>query len=56
MDVCKMGHGKTKIVVIDIVRRTVKKKENKGKDLEKLNGEGWWQRFIQRHPKLPLHI
>ena len=34
MDVCKMGHGKTKREVVDIVRRTVKKKKEKeGKEL-----------------------
>ena len=41
---CKMGHGKTKREVIDVVRRTVKKKKEKeGKDFEKckFNGEGW---------------
>ena len=56
-DVCKMGHGKTKREVLDIVRRTVKKKKEKeGKDFGKFkfNGEGWWQGFIQRHSKLSL--
>ena len=58
IDVCKMGHGKTKREVIDIIRRTVKKKKEKeGKDFGKckFNGEGWWQGFIQRHSKLSLH-
>ena len=33
---CKMGHGKTKREVIDVVRRTVKKKKEKdGKIFEK---------------------
>ena len=52
-----MGHGKTKRKVIDVVRRTVKKKKEKeGKDFEKFkfNGEGWWHGFVQRHPKLSL--
>ena len=43
-----MGHGKTKREVLDIVRRTVKKKKEKeGKDFGKckFNGEGWWQGF-----------
>ena len=57
IDVCKMGHGKTKREVIDIVRRTVKKKMKKeGKDFEELKfkGEGWWQGFTRRHPELSL--
>ena len=57
INACKMGHGKTKREVIDVVRRTVKKqKEKEGKDFEKckFNGEGWWHKFVQRHPKLSL--
>ena len=57
IDVCKMGHGKTKREVIDIVKRTVKKKmENKGKDFDscKFKGEGWWQGFIRRQFQLSL--
>ena len=53
-----MGHGKTKREVIDNVRRTAKKKkEKKGEGFEKckFNGEGWWNRFKQRHLKLSLH-
>ena len=39
IDICKMGHGKTKREVIDIVKRTVKKKmENKGKDFDSSKG------------------
>ena len=35
---CKMGHGKTKREVIDVVRRTVKKKKEKeGKDFKNAN-------------------
>ena len=55
-----MGHAymvKTKREVIDIVRRTAKKKKEKeGEDFEKckFNGEGWWNGFVQRHPKLSL--
>ena len=52
-----MDHGKTKREVIDIVRRTVKKKKGKeGQDFEKckFNGGGWWNRYVQRHPKLSL--
>ena len=57
IDICKMGHGKTKREVIDIVRRTVKKKKDKeSKDFEKcrFNGEGWWHGFIQWYPNLCL--
>ena len=52
-----MGHGKTKREVIDVVRRTVKKKKEKeGKDFEKckFNGEEQQHGFVQRHPKLSL--
>ena len=57
INACKMGHGKTRREVIDIVRRTVrKKKEKEGEDFEKckFNGKGWWHGFVQRHPKLAL--
>ena len=53
----KMDHGKTKREVTDIVRRTVKKKKEKeDEDFEKckFNGEGRWNRFVLRHPKLSL--
>ena len=59
IEVCKMGHGKTKREVIDIVRKTVEKKMKKeGKDFEKCDfrGEGWWQGFTQRHPNISLRI
>ena len=59
IEVCKMGHGKTKREVIDIVRRTVEKKMKKeGKDFEKCDfkGEGWWQGFTQRYPNISLRI
>ena len=37
INACKMGHGKTKREVIDVMRRTVKKKEEKeGKRLWKV--------------------
>ena len=58
INACKVGHGKTKREVIDVVRRTVKKKKEKEvKDFEKFkfNGERWWHGFVQRHPKLSLH-
>ena len=41
IEVCKMGHGKTKKKVIDIARRTVKKKwKRKVKILSNLNLKG----------------
>ena len=46
-----MGYGKTRREVIDIVKRTVAKK---GRDIKNFNGEGWWSRFMDRHPKLSL--
>ncbi len=46
-----MGHGKTKNEVFSIVQRSLIKK---GRSLEHFNGEGWWNRFTQRHPKLSL--
>ena len=53
INACKMGHVKTKREVIDVVRRTVKKKKEKEGKF-KFNGEGWWHGFVQRHPKLSL--
>ena len=47
----ELGCGKTKREVIDIVRRTLQKK---GNNLDHFNGEGWWLRFMQRHPELSL--
>ena len=44
-----MGHVKTKREVIDVARRTVKKKKEKEGKF-KFNGEGWWHGFVQRHP------
>ena len=47
INVCKMECGKTKKEVVDIVRRTVKKKKEKeGKDLGTFDVEGWWKGFI----------
>ena len=51
IEVCKMGHGKTKHEVILIVEKTVKKK---GRLSEHFNGEGWWNRFTKRHPEIAL--
>lgn len=50
VNVCNMSHGKIKREVIDIVKWTVKKKEE-DKDF-KFNEEGWWQEFMQRHSSL----
>lgn len=47
----QIGYGKTRREVIGIVQRTLKKK---GKPMDRFNGEGWWQRFMQRHPILSL--
>ena len=47
----EFGCGKTKREVIDIVKRTLQKK---GRNLDHFNGEGWWLRFMERHPKLSL--
>ena len=41
----KIGYGKTKREVFSIVEQTLKKK---------FNGEGWWHRFVERHPELSL--
>lgn len=46
-----MGYGKTKREVFSILERTLKKK---GKFHDHFNGEGWWIRFMIRHPKLSL--
>ena len=47
----RMGHGKTKKELFSIVQRSLIKK---GRSLEHFNGDGWWNRFTQRHPKLSL--
>lgn len=51
MQVSEIGWGKTKREVIQIVRQVLVKK---GRDTESFNGEGWWLRFMERHPKLSL--
>ena len=62
IDVCKMGHGKTKREVLDIVRRTVNKR--KAKILENSNlmvrdsGKGLYrdiQSYLYAH-LMPYHI
>ena len=47
----KMGYGKTRREIFGIVQRTLKKK---GRSDENFNGEGWWTRFMERHPQLSL--
>ena len=51
ISVAQFGYGKTKHEVFNIVRKTL---EKKGKDTSKFNGEGWWNRFTDRHPELSL--
>ena len=50
-DVCKMGHGKTKQEVLFLVKKVLDKKE---RSVQSFNGEGWWNKFMQRHPELSL--
>ena len=47
----EIGYGKTKREIISIVQRTLRKKR---KVLDHFNGEGWWIRFMERHPRLSL--
>ena len=47
--VAKIGCGKTKWEVLLIVQKTLEQKGNKP---EKFNGERWYHRFMQSHPKL----
>jgi hypothetical protein len=44
----RMGHGKTKKELFSIVQWSLRR------SLEHFNGEGWWNRFTQRHSKLSL--
>ena len=46
-----IGYPKRRDEVIGIVRKTL---QNKGEDLEKFNGKGWWLRFMERWPTLAL--
>ena len=46
-----MGLGKTKREVFNIVERTLKKR---GCNVDKFNGEGWWNRFRERQPRISL--
>ena len=47
----EIGYGKTKREVFGIVKKTLIKKE---RDVSKFNGEGRWNRFLERHPTLSL--
>ena len=51
IQVARLGYGKTKQEVLDILRKTLEKKKV---DTSKFNGEGWWTRFKERHPQLSL--
>ena len=54
---CKLGYGKTRREVINIVKRVVEKKKKDKENSQcnvKFNGEGWWNKFMERHPKLSL--
>ena len=46
-----MGYGKSKREVLSIVKRTL---ENKGSNVDDFIGEGWWMKFMKRHPRLSL--
>ena len=46
-----IGLPKTRVEVIDIVRKAVIKKRGTEKGF---NGESWWHRFLERHPELSL--
>jgi len=46
-----IGLPKTRVEVIDIVQKAVIKKQGTDKGL---NSEGWWHRFLERHPELSL--
>ncbi len=46
-----IGVPKTRVEVMDIVRKAVIKK--RGTDAG-FSGEGWWHRFVERHPKVSL--
>ena len=46
-----MGYGKSKREVLSIVKRTL---EKKGSNVDDFIGEGWWMKFMKRHPRLSL--
>jgi len=52
IDCCKMGNSKTKKEIIQTVKR--KRRSKEGLPLVKFYGEGWWSRFMKRHPELSL--
>ena len=43
-----MGYGKSKREVLSIVKRTL---EKKGSNVDDFIGEGWWMKFMKRHPR-----
>jgi hypothetical protein len=51
VQLAEMGVGKTKREVLVIVQSVL---EKKGWSTDSFNGEGWWIRFMQRHPGLSL--
>ena len=51
IQVARLGYGKTKQEILDILHKTLEKKKV---DTSKFNGEGWWVRFKERHPQLSL--
>ena len=53
-EACELGHGKTKLEVIQIVKRIVEKKKKEVFEHLNFNGEGWWSGFMRRHPKMTL--
>ena len=49
VQVARLGYEKTKQKVIDIVHKTLEKKEA---STSKFSGNWWWIRFKERHPQL----
>ena len=55
IDCCKMGSAKTKREVLQFAKRLVeKKREKEGLEMVTFNGEGWWHKFMKRHPELSV--
>jgi len=40
--------------VLECVKRLVEKRAKEGLQMIKFNGEGWWHKFMKRHPDLSL--
>ena len=47
----KLGYPKTRVEVMGLVRKTLAAKQA---SLDNFKGKGWWQRFLERWPKLTL--